>query len=407
MNSALSDYERILFVSEKLAETLQELSQSDDLGVLARNFAFTLRRLGIPVTRLQLPISEMFGLRHPFYMGIIITWTIDEGVTIILRERHNVDRSNTIRVLSKSPYAPLLFEDKEMIRVIPKLDDPYEMIGQLAQKGFTDYLAFKIQLPDGAAQVMSLATQKPEGLGEQVEPFLLSLRPLFAMCLFAAYQLSATRQVAATYLGEHAGNKVLNGEFYRGNAEELSTLILFADIRNFTALSEYVGAETVISYINQIFERLSGALKPLGGEILKFIGDATLIIFPNALLEDAQLSIYEVLRALVNVIQEVRQIEVNESLTLDIGVGLHIGEVSYGNIGTPDRLDFTVMGPAVNLASRLESLNKPLNMSIIFSESVAHQLSPEDHALISSVKLPAQRVKGIAESVEVWGVSIP
>ena len=150
-------------------------------------------------------------------------------------------------------------------------------------------------------------------------------------------------------------------------------------------------------------------------EILKFIGDAALIIFPDRHLshnhEDSinnrnALDIKSILLQLVFTIQEIREIEIDGEKLIDLGVGLHMGDVYYGNIGAKDRLDFTVMGPAVNLASRLESLTKDLSASILFSVSVYEQLTEKDRSELSIVSYAPQQVKGVSDKVLVWGVKV-
>ena len=405
-----------LVLSQILCEALEQVHHQGNLGAIASGIATALRSNGILVTRLQLPISEYFGFKHPFYVGIIITWTLGEGVHVLLRERKSTEPTHgtTQSALKASPYGPLIFEGAKSVRHRPSADHPIELIRDLFTSGFKDYFAICIPLPDGSRQVMSLSTDAEEGFPSELETIISPLYPIIALCIYGAYQRNTSKQIAFTYLGEHTGKRVLEGELSRGNAETLSTLILFADVRNFTALSEQVGAKRVTDYVNQAFELLSIGLKPLGGEILKFIGDAALVIFPNRSLRSLTeqdlrrptLDLKSILLELTHTIHQIRLIEVEGKRPLDLGVGLHIGEVNYGNMGAKDRLDFTVMGPAVNLASRLESLTKALSETILFSEQVYTELSSDDLSSLILKSHPPQKVKGVSGDVKVWGVRV-
>ncbi len=403
-----------LNLSQKLFDALIVVHKEGNLGILAQSIAEYLKSSGLSLSRLQLPISALFGFKHPFYAGIILTWTEADGVKVLFRERHSVTLNGSTETLKASPYARLIFDGEPLVRYTPHAEHPIKLIRELHQAGFTDYFAFSIPLPDGAKQVMSLATHDPQGFPRDLHDKLLPLRSQLGVCIFAAYQSNAAKQIAITYLGEHTGRRVLEGEFFRGNSEQLSTLILFADVRNFTALSERVGAKKVTEYVNMAFEKLSLSLRFLGGEILKFIGDAALIIFPDRHLRsipDDQISaqaldLKSILIHLASAIKEIRNIEVDGEKLIDMGIGLHIGEVFYGNIGAKDRLDFTVMGPAVNLASRLEGLTKPLSASILFSEKVYQLLNEAEREELELTTYPPQAVKGVSKPVSVWGLKV-
>ena len=411
----MSNRDNFSSLSESLSNALSVVHRSGDLGVIVKSLASQLIEMGIPVCRLQLPISSFFGFKHPFYAGIILTWTEADGVHVNLRERQNFGLADANNALKMSPYGKLIFNGQTFTRYTPTKDHPIALIAELYEKGFTDYCALSIPLPDGAKQVMSLATRAANGFRRDLEAFLTPLKPIIAMCIYGAYQSNAAKQIAITYLGEHTGQRVLEGEFYRGNSERISTLILFADIRNFTALSERVGAERITEYVNRAFELLSSSIRYLGGEILKFIGDAALVIFPDRTIgsdqdgrreEPQRLELKNILTQLTLAIKEIREIDVDGEKLIDLGIGLHIGEVFYGNVGAKDRLDFTVMGPAVNLTSRLESLTKSLSASVLFSEQVYRALTESELEELSVNAFPPQQVKGVSSEVRVWGMSL-
>ena len=193
-----------------------------------------------------------------------------------------------------------------------------------------------------------------------------------------------------TYVGQGTGRKILNGMIQRGDADLINAALWFSDLRNFTHLTETLPARQLLDMLNDYFEFVSAAVSARGGEILRFIGDAMLIVFPidentshqaacNAAI-DAALDACNTLAALNHRRQRHAQ------PPIEFGVGLNVGEVIYGNVGAPDRLDFTVMGPAVNRTARLESLTKSLDTNILFSREFADLIDAPtqdlgDHAM--------------------------
>ncbi len=216
---------------------------------------------------------------------------------------------------------------------------------------------------------------------------------MLALAIYGAYRTSQAIQVARSYIGPTTGPRVLNGDISRGSTHTIEAGIMFCDVRGFTSLSERLGAEAVVPVMNRLFEVIGEEAEARDGEILKFIGDALLVVY--ALGErtpaDVAHAMVETVRAAV---ERVREVAEELALPVAAGFGCHIGEVVYGNIGTMDRLDFTVMGPAVNLSSRLESLCKVVDRPAVFSEAIARH--------VEGLR-PGGRhaVKGITEPVPV------
>jgi adenylate cyclase len=218
--------------------------------------------------------------------------------------------------------------------------------------------------------------------------------------------------VMNTYVGQGTGRKILNGMIQRGDADLINAALWFSDLRNFTHLTETLPARQLLDMLNDYFEFVSAAVSARGGEILRFIGDAMLIVFPidentshqtacNAAI-DAALDACNTLATLNHRRQRQAQppIEFGVGLNVGFGVGLNVGEVIYGNVGAPDRLDFTVMGPAVNRTARLESLTKELDTNILFSQEFSNLIDAPvqdlgDHPMKGIDGL--QKVFGLAE----------
>jgi class 3 adenylate cyclase len=213
----------------------------------------------------------------------------------------------------------------------------------------------------------------------------------------------ATRSTLAAlleaYLGRRSAAQVLAGRLRRESGETIRAVLLFGDLRDFTALSEAMAPELVVAALDTWFERIAGAVHAYGGEVLKFIGDGVLAIFPigersAAAACDAALSAVGAARAGMAHLDQARE---RQGLPpLPFGAALHLGEMLWGNIGTADRLDFTAIGPAVNLVSRLEGLCRPLGRSVLISGAVAAETSA------NLIALGEHELRGIAAPCAVF-----
>jgi adenylate cyclase len=209
----------------------------------------------------------------------------------------------------------------------------------------------------------------PEEAAQLRQAARFAAAPLAALAARAA--LSA---VLEAYLGRRSAARVLAGPLRRGVGETIHAALLYADLRGFTALSEVGPATAVIAALDAWFDRIAGAVHAFGGEVLKFVGDGVLAIFPvigdeSASACEAALRAVAAARAGMAHLDAARQ---RQGLApLPFGVALHVGEILWGNIGAADRLDFTAIGPAVNLVSRLEGLCRTLERTVLVSGAVA------------------------------------
>lgn len=377
------------------------LNQSRTLGCLGPyvdGVAQVFESFGVHVDRVNLPASRLFGFRHPIYSLANLTWLRDSEVQVkYWPHSDKLEEKSTIpESVQGSPYYALFVDDLDYVRFDLKAKaHEFKRLKRLTEDGYADYIAMALCLPNKTIQPMSLASRSP--FPEGVEHLLTLLEPLLSSTLDALYQGSAAAHLAQSYIGRITGPKVLAGEFVRGNTQKIEAGILFCDIRGFTALTEKLGGEGVVPVVNCIFDVIGPSVQKYGGEILKFIGDAMLLIFPVNESHDHQ----AVCTAMVGTVQEsvcgVEALGKRLNLPLGIGFGGHVGEVLYGNIGTEQRLDFTVMGSAVNLASRLESLCKKFNASAVFSDSIASHTG-------DLTFLGQESVKGIVKPVAAWGI---
>jgi len=282
----------------------------------------------------------------------------------------------------------------------------FPILKELSKIGATDYFAASLitQSDDGAiSNQISWSTNKPGGFTPQEIRTLKQVADCFAMCLEMHLNRHITETLLSVYLGEHSGKNVLNGKIQRGDVEVLDAAIWFSDLRGFTQMSGNVDSETLVGWLNEYFETVSKVILQNNGEILKFVGDAVLAIFPihqpaqrNTICAGALDAAREANQAL----QTLNESRESKGLPpLSHGIALHEGDVQYGNIGALQRLDFTVIGQAVNLTSRLEGLCSSLKLPIVVSEIFASRVDNSCLQLAGEFTL-----KGMEEKQKVFGV---
>lgn len=238
-----------------------------------------------------------------------------------------------------------------------------------------------------------------KGFTEQEQAYVGAVCLAMTAPLEVVIGRSVIRSVLQAYLGRRSADKVLNGTVRRGVGEVIQAVVWISDLRGFTRLSETLTSDQVITALNDCCARLVGAIQPFGGEVLKFIGDGLLAIFPLAehgeqAACDAAITAVRAARAGMARLDDER---VRAGLCpLPFGVALHLGAVTYGNIGAPDRLDFTAIGPAVNVASRIEELCRSLGCPVLISADVATPCTG-DLAVVGS-----QSLRGIARPVALF-----
>jgi adenylate cyclase len=272
--------------------------------------------------------------------------------------------------------SPLAIVFRQGLEVRCRLDDPESkrfpfLDEDMRAEEVTDYIALPLRFTDGSVNASSWTTKHPGGFTDEQLSALRSLMlPLTRMIEIA----NLTRKAAVlldTYVGNRAGERILGGQIRRGHTETMHAAIWLSDLRGFTALSDRLPAETVVDILNRYFDCQVPAIRAHGGEILKFMGDGLLAVFPIAEQDgDAVQVSAQVLQAARESRAQVEALryEVGDAVErFRFGVALHVGKILYGNIGGGNRLDFTCIGPAVNLAARLEKIAGRLHRTIVAS----------------------------------------
>ena len=266
----------------------------------------------------------------------------------------------------------------------------FDVIPDLREAGATDYVATPMRFSDGTIKAVTFATKAEDGFTDNDLEVIYSVGDPLGI----AFDIHTNRQSAETlldlYVGRFAGKRVLDGAIGRGHGETMEAVVTFTDLRNFTRLSNELSDDKVIALLNDYFGIVTQHVDNQGGEVLKFIGDAVLAVFPYTCTQSRCDSSLKALKAIVSAHADIEQMSVSigeEVVPIRCGTALHIGDVFYGNVGGESRLDFTVVGSTVNLASRIESLTKQTGNPILVSGEFARRsMVPLD--TVGSFELP-------------------
>jgi adenylate cyclase len=270
---------------------------------------------------------------------------------------------------------------------------------ELRECGGTDYIAFPIYGAYAVAYMLTFVTDRPHGFCEDELADLARVGQRLSIAADRHNQWWITHNLLCAYLGANTGPKVLTGQIRRGSGMELTAVLWSSDLRGFTERSDRLPSERMIAILNALFEAQAAEIRGHGGEILKFIGDGLLAIFPiaetDAVATVARTAVAAARKAITAVAGLVDHPAMEGEPPLDIVVALHVGTVHYGNIGAADRLDFTVIGPAVNLVSRIENAAKMLGRPIVVSAELAA-------ALDGVVSLGRHQLRGLTAPQELF-----
>lgn len=380
---------------------LEEGRESDDLGAILAGVCERLVALGVPLCRASLGIPTI----DPTAAGLNFRWSRDGG-SISEMLAPDFAQADAFRL---SPIRYLL--DRDAMAERWKLGDPevvrkFPLFEELRALGVTEYTLRIVPFShartalQGAA--LSMSTDRPGGFTEADVDRVGLLLPALGV---VAYRIGLSRVAVETlgaYLGAQTAARVLQGKIQRGDTEIISAALLLADLRGFTALVDRSRPEDVALWLNQHLECVGDAVAEHGGEILKFLGDGLLAVFPADRVGVERACSEAVSAALDarsrNTALNGRR-DARGAPELGLTLAVHFGDVAYGNIGTARRLDFTIIGPAVNEASRMEALGKALGRDLLLSQSVARRCG---RAVVS---LGAHELRGVSGTREMYIVA--
>jgi len=290
----------------------------------------------------------------------------------------------------------------------------FPVLEEFFRQGGTDYVAYLFAYGDasgrdrsqGSGIVYSFTTDREGGYSDDDVRLVQATLPGLTLAMKAHAGHVIASGLLATYLGADAGQRVHAGSIMRGSVDKLNAVIWYADIRGFTPISDSAPGPAVVELLNEMFEALAAALRPRGGQVLKFIGDAMLATFSFEESDRAETC----RRALDAAIEAIATIERMNKARAAAGLpvasadlALHLGEVLYGNVGAMDRLDFTVIGPAVNEAARIEALCEPLGRPVLVSADFVGGIAGADRRLVS---LGRRTLRGVREPKEIFALEL-
>ncbi|HEY7607797.1 MAG TPA: adenylate/guanylate cyclase domain-containing protein [Alphaproteobacteria bacterium] len=354
---------------------------------------------GIPIHRFHIS----FNMLHPLYSGMGLTWRRGKTLEVARFERTTGPDNPawTNSPLNHMIQRRITSLRRRLVGREAILDFP--VLEELRAAGATDYFAFAIPFASGDEDglIGSWTTDRKRGFFDADLRALHRIQRRLAVACRMTIRGQVAKNVVATYLGRGAGERVLAGQIRRGEGETIPAVIWYSDLRGSTAMAERLDRESYTEILNCYFECVGGAILKEGGEILDFIGDAILAIFPihgdTARRSEACARAYAAALDAQRRIDHTNAARAAEDMPqLSYGLALHVGDVMFGNIGTPERLSFSVIGPSVNKVARLEALTKEVGRPIVASRDYIESC-PVAWELLGQFK-----VQGIAEPIELF-----
>jgi adenylate cyclase len=362
--------------------------------------------LGLPLARANLVIDTL----HPVYEGRAFTWRRAQRETVLSeygRSHEQLER------WERSPFYLLEISGDSFLRrrLTDETNAEFPIFSDLRSNGMIEYLAIANRfaaegiIGDMDCVYSSWATDAPKGFEDVDVANLIMLTPSVALALKAASLARIAGTLVETYLGRDAGRRVLKGRIARGVADRIEAVLWFSDLRNFTRISDSADPEVIIPLLNDYADAIISAIHEQGGDVLKLIGDGTLAIFTADDPSRASHAALAAAAAARRAIAEVNHRRAAESLpTTDMYLGLHAGEVFYGNVGSKERLDFTVVGPAVNEVSRIADLCRSVDQPLLVSNAFATAIGESKKLLVS---VGRYALRGVGRPQELFTLDQP
>ena len=358
---------------------------------------------GVPIDRMNVG----FRILHPLFDGMSITWTRETGAEVFYAALVDKEGSE-FRV---SPFYVMLSDGSREWRLRLDRDDieRFPLLMQLREKGFTDYLALIVafggaelhpQSLDGLAT--SWSTRSPQGFSASDVAAMRGVLTPLALVFRLAIKDQITKAALNTFHGPLVGGRILSGTIKRGDGERLAAALWYSDLRNSTGLADQLPVDAFLDLLNAYFDCAAGAVIEQGGQVLDIIGDAILAFFPagdNGGTEACSLAL-EAAAGARERLAELKREGSGKARAIEFGIGVHFGDVVFGNAGTPERLKFGVLGRAVNEVARTADMAKSLKRPVVVSDEVARRST---HSLAD---LGLHELRGIPQARRLWAMEV-
>ena len=379
-----------------LVDGARSAARSEDV---LTEFCVRLTASGLPLWRVAVYVYTL----HPDIVARRFLWRPGQA-TDVAEASFAMAKAEE---LSTSPIAHIRTTGESIRRRVGDPDCPidFAFLNELRQEGVSDYLGLPLRFTNGEIHVATFTTRQAGGFTDaEVGALERIVPPLARVAEVRALRRTAINLLDA-YVGRKAGERILGGRIQRGDAEAIRAVIWLSDMRGFTKLADSLPPQSLLAILNTFYDGLVPAIEAEGGEVLKFIGDGLLAIFHIADEGEVGDACARALRAARRAKKAIEALppvgDPNAPTQLRFGLALHVGEVLYGNIGAGSRLDFTCIGPAVNLAARLEKIAAKLGRTIVGSDAFARRL-PEDFFELGAFELAgfrsAETVHGLREA---------
>ena len=386
--------------SRVIARSLDGASEPE----LLHEFCVRCRDAGVDLSRAMAIVDTL----HPVYEGRAFRWRNDGVEETAVIEYGPSSEGKAAENWQGSPFYYLLQTGTDQVRCRLGPGDPLDFVAleTFRNDGETDYVAFSQpfasegRIGELDCVYSSWTTRRPEGFRDEEIVFLKKLMPVLSLAIKCSSLARIAGTLVEVYLGRDAGQRVLAGRIARGVADRIHAVLWFSDLRGYTSITDSAPPDEIIPLLNDYADAVISAINEHGGEVLKLIGDGTLAIFradDPAAACSAALHAEASLRERVTGVNERRTRE-HRPVT-SVYLGLHVGEVFYGNIGSDDRLDFTVVGPAVNEVSRIASMCRSVDRAVVLSSDFADATPPAERASLVSVGRFALRGVGRAQEL--------
>lgn len=382
----------------------------DDISVTLAGVATRLKDGGIPIARINMGRPAL----HPVIRLIDLEWKSDTGrveLNTVSRKAFTLDFE---KAMWKTPFGDIARgRVKHIVADLKNPDDVkrYELFEKMADDGLTGYVAYMRHFGrertiysetelDLRGAVVSFATRRFSGFSQSDVDGLERLVSALCICARVDNDRFLANELLGSYLGRISSQLVLSGQVERGDGREMDCAILYSDLRGSVALSQQLDSNAYLDTVNAYFDCTINAISDHGGEVLKLIGDGVLAIYP---FDDKSRPRSNMCAAALESAREAiaRATYVNKARTdaelpvIEFGIGLHVGKVIYGNVGTEKRLDFTATGPAVGLAARIEALTRELNVPILATKEFS------DYCTDEPIPVPEQVIKDFPDPVQL------
>jgi len=381
---------------------VQQGLEGTDQETLLKGYSEQLVAVGVPLVRLHVAQRAF----HPQFGGIGFDWTRADGVS----HEHYAHTDQPAQGWLQSPFYHMLESQRTQMRErldAPEYSSQFPLLNDLRDRGATEYFASSVLFEKDDTEVPTNPDQPPEGIliswtsdgengfSDSDVALLLELLPELGLALKSASNRQMAKDLMRVYLGRDAGARVLSGEFRRGSLRTINATIWYFDLSGFTHLTELTSGPVLVDMLNEYLGLAVAAVHANGGNVLKFMGDGIMAMFGQEDTAEAGLAALRAGVELRSGLEKMNVARLAQDLPVtDFTLAIHAGEILYGNIGAENRLDFTVIGPAVNLTARLAGMHKALGQRVVVSKAIFDATQSGEFDLVS---LGRYMVRGVAD----------